>query len=498
MKRRFWGKWIAGCVLVSFISVLVVPLASWQASAAENNNNSYLPKVMEFIKNRYNYDVSDRLLYENSIKGMFGSLDDYSEFYSREEAEQFLESVDGSYEGIGIALSEDQGFIVVTRVFPSSPAESAGLLSGDRIVSVNGEDVTGISVDEATVLIRGEKGTRVTLGIGRNGSKDVKEISVERNGIKMDPVSYEIRDGIGYVTIESFNANTDEYLEKALNALDNSQVGKIVLDLRDNTGGEVLQAVEAARHFVPAGTITTLKFRVGDDITYKSFLTAPKYKVVVLVNGMTASASEILSGAIQDSKAGILVGSKTYGKARVQSVIPLLTPEAYQKYARQYGDVTVDANDLAFRHGVEAADNEIEGWAKITTGTYLTPAGRFIDGQGLEPDIKIGDPAPVRDIEVRNIEKLTKINKPALNSSDMDVYYAEKILKVCDYDVNKPDLNLDQKTLEAIKKFQINNGLYPSGVLDYATQDAFNKLRLQLLTRYDLQYARACAYLTGK
>lgn len=480
---------------LSLLFVFTLLIASTPVMADDNADSTYLQGVMQFIKNRYNYEIGQGQLTEGSVKGMFEQLDEYSEFYTREDAQKFLESVDGNYEGIGIALSKDKDYIVIIKVFPASPAETAGLLSGDKIVTVDQKDVIGSSIDEVTTLIRGERGSLVTLGIIRNSSNNVMEISAKREGIKLNPVNGEIREGIGYISIDSFNSNTNEYLKNVLKEMDAARVSQLILDLRDNTGGEVAQAVAVARHFVPAGTITTLKFRSGDDDVYTSALAKAKYQIAVLVNKNTASASEILSGAIQDSKAGILVGSKTYGKARVQSLVPFLTPEAYNRYSRQFNDLTVDANDLILHHNIQASDSEVLGWAKITTGTYLTPAGKFIDGKGLVPDINIEDPGLVNGIEVRNISQLNRSSKPSLNSSDMNVYNAEKILAAAGYQVDKPDLNLDVKTWAAIKKFQKETKLYPSGVLDYATQEAFNKQRQKLLLRFDLPYAKAIEYL---
>ncbi|MEN6325105.1 MAG: S41 family peptidase [Syntrophomonas sp.] len=482
-------------LIFSLLLVFSLVTTAVPVMAGDNPNSAYLQGVMQFIKNRYNYEIGDSQLTEGSVKGMFEQLDDYSEFYSQEEANTFLESVDGNYQGIGIALSKDQNYIVIVKIFPGSPAETAGLLGGDKIASIEGKDVIGSTIDEVSTLIRGPRGTSVKIGVIRNGSNKVLEISAKREGIKLNPVNGEVREGIGYISIDSFNSNTNEFLVSTLKEMDAAGVSNLVLDLRDNTGGEVAQAVAVARHFVPSGTITTLKFRAGDDSVYTSSLAKTKYKIVVLVNKNTASASEILSGAIQDSKVGILVGTKTYGKARVQSVIPLLTPEAYNKYSRQFSDITVDANELAIRHNIEVSDSEILGWGKITTGTYLTPSGKFIDGKGLEPDVNVEDPGLANGIEVRNITKLNKNSKPALNSSDLNVYNAEKILAAEGYVVDKPDLNLDLKTWDVIKKYQKANKLYPSGVLDYATQDLFNRQRHNLLLKYDRQYAKAVEYL---
>jgi len=488
-------------IILSLVMLLLAPLGSAiPANAADAADNSYLQEMMHFIKDRYYFEVNEEQITQGALKGMFQGLDDYSDFFTREEAQVMLESVEGNYEGIGVALSKVDNYIVITRVFPSSPAESAGLLSGDRLVTVDKKDVLGYSVEKVSTLIRGPKDSLVNLGIVRNGIKNVVEFRVKREDIKLNPVRYENRGGIGYIAIDSFNSNTAEFLVTVLEAAEKDGISKLVLDLRDNTGGEVTQAVAVARHFVPAGPITTIKFKAAGmkDKVYTSELSAPPYKLVVLVNGMTASASEIVAGAIQDSQAGVLLGSKTYGKARVQAIIPLLSPEAYQKYARLYPDTSLDSNEMLIHHGIQATDREIMGWAKITTGIYTTPSGKYIDGQGLLPDIKVSDPTPLNGWEISNLMPLEKSGKPALNSSSLEVYNAEKILSASGYELDKPDMTLDIKTFNAIKKFQQEQRLYPSGILDFTTQEALNRKRQELINCYDQQYARAVEYLLGR
>lgn len=485
-------------LVMVFVWVLSVPLAiADEGSSEELSNAEYLQDVMEMVKDNYNFEIDNRQLLESAIKGMFNSLDDYTEFYTSEEAEQFLESVDGRYEGIGVVLTRLGDYVMITRVFPLSPAEKAGLFSGDKIASVDEKDVRGKGVDEVAALIKGEEGSMVSLGIIRDNNDELLSISVERGKIKLNPVNYSIRNGIGYISIETFNSNTNEYLLKALLEMENKDIEKIILDLRNNTGGEVSQAVAVARNFIPEGVITTLEFRAPNrkDIVYESSLKELKYQIVVLVNGMTASSSEILAGAIQDSGTGILVGTETYGKARVQSIIPILTPEAYNTYGKYFSDRIVDGNRLISHYGVQLTNDEVIGWAKITTGIYKTPKGRNIDGYGLTPDIAVDDHELVAGVYINNIADLSRTAKPGFNDEGIDVYYAEKILRISGYDVDIPDMILDERTFAALKDFQRENGLYPYGVLDYSTQDALNKKLQQLLKEIDKQYATALEYL---
>lgn len=484
---------IAWIMLLSFVITLVFsPLNLAAENAASNASGmSYLQAVMQLARNEYNFELSDQKLLGSTVKGIFNSMDDYTEFFSREEAKDFLESVDGNYVGIGVVLAPMESYIVVTRVFASSPAETAGIMSGDKIVTINNKNVIGASVDEVTGLIRGQNDSRVTLGIIRNGNKAIRSITVTRKGIKLNPVNYDIRDGIAYLSIDTFNTNTYEYLAAALDAIDTAQVNRIILDLRNNTGGDLDQSVAVAERFIPEGVITSLHYLKypEKDCVYKSSLKKSPYKLVVLVNDMTASASEILAGAIQDSKAGKLVGIKTYGKARVQSIIPILTPEAYEKYGKKTG--LVDAYAVGDLQNQYLGEEDILGWAKITVATYATPAGRMIDGQGLQPDEKVSSHEAVKDVNINSISKLQRIVKPGLNDEGIDVYNAEKILRISGYDVNIPDMTLDEKTFAAIKKFQQDHGLGSYGVLDFSTQNALNQQYYKVLPEIDHQYARA-------
>lgn len=257
------------------------------------------------------------------------------------------------------------------------------------------------------------------------------------------------------------------------------------------------QAVAVAENFVPAGLITKLDYKSEkqQDTEYYSNLKEKKYEVAVLVNGFTASASEILAGAIQDTKAGVLVGTKTFGKSKVQQMVPLLTPEAYQKYKKLYNADTVSAIDLMQQYKIIPADDEIIGWAKITIGEYFTPRGKRIDQVGLVPDVSVPDYKATNGIDVRNIQKLSKKTKMTLHTKSGEVYNAEKILILLGYNLDKPDTNLDAKTFAAIKKFQKDKGLYPYGVLDFITQQKLNEALVQIILRYDKQYAKAVELL---
>lgn len=487
-------------ILIVVICLLVPQLVFAQNEAASPSDDyslDYLRSIMNMIKDKYKGEITDKQLIEGALKGMFNTMDSYTVYFSLQEANSFLSDIQGTYEGIGVMISKVGDYIVVTKVFASSPAEKAGIYQGDKIATVDGKNIIGVSPDEAASLIKGESGTKVTLGIIKNGETDITTIEVYRGQIKVNPVTYEIRDDIGYIKLDIFNLNSDEFITQSLNEMDKKNIKKIILDLRNNPGGDVEQVVMIAKKFVPEGLITKLDFKSEStsDTEYYSDLKSIKYKLVVLVNKMSASASEILAGAIQDTGAGVLVGTKTFGKAKVQNLIPLLTPEAYKKYENQLGVKFVDAYELITKYGVTPSDDEIMGWSKITTGEYTTPKGRMIDNEGLTPDIYVDDPVLVNEIDINNIQKLTKTSKPSLNSEGVDVYNAEKILKVSGYDVDLPDNRLDCKTFNAIAKFQQDSGLFPYGVLDFTTQEALNNKLNGLIPGIDKQYAKAVEVL---
>jgi carboxyl-terminal processing protease len=501
---RKYFKLVLAFFLV-FSVILTQPVFAESAGSGTNGSSissdaelEYLRTIMDMIREKYNGEVSEKQLVEGAIKGMFGTMDPYTTYFTLDEAQKFLNSVGGTYSGVGIMVSKNGDYVEVVKVMPASPAEKAGLLQGDKIVSIDGRNTLGISLDEAQSLLIGDEGTSVTLGILRSDLKETMSIEVIRELIKINPVTSEIRNGIGYIKLDAFNANAEEGVVKALEEMDKSSITRIVLDLRGNPGGEVEQAVAIAKNFVPKGLITRLDFKSDrvKDTEYYSNLGSLKYKLAVLVDEMSASASEIFAGAVQDTKSGTLVGTKSFGKAKVQTMTPLLTPEAYEKYEEKLNVKVVDAFELINVYRIMPLNNEILGWSKITVGTYTTPSGRMIDGIGLVPDVQVENPQPVNDIVISTIQKLPGTAKPSLNSEGYDVYNAEKLLKALGYDVDKPDTLLDEKTYKAISKFRTDNKLYPGGILDFTTQKVMNTRLEELVYKTDKQYQKAVEILS--
>ncbi|HEX2946189.1 MAG TPA: S41 family peptidase [Clostridia bacterium] len=461
------------------------------AALQDDTTAQYLDGVLDMIDDQYWGKVSDKDLVNNTVGGMFNSLDDYTVYMTDDEKTSFMDTMSGAFGGIGVTLQASGDYILVTNVFVSSPAEKAGVLQGDKIVEANGVNLLKATTDKAASVIKGEVGTTVRLGILRDRYSKTIYKNVVRAVVKVNPVTFEIRNGIGYIRLDMFNENTEEYFKKALTEIDAKKVTKIILDLRDNPGGEVNQAVAVARNFVPRGLITKLDYKSEryDDQEYFSNLEKPKYKLAVLVNENSASASEIVSGAIQDTGAGKLVGTKTFGKAKFQSIIPMLTVDAFKKY-KDRGITAVNEYDLMVQ-GIYPSDDEIAGYVKMTLGCYYTPKGRMIDGAGLTPDVKVDDPKPVAGISLNSVQKLTCTTEPRQNAQGDDIFNAEKLLKMMGYKIAAPDNFLDSGTVSVLKEYQKKAGLKVSGVLDKKTQASLNNNLLKLNAKYDAQYSAA-------
>jgi carboxyl-terminal processing protease len=225
------------------------------------------------------------------------------------------------------------------------------------------------------------------------------------------------------------------------------------------------------------------------DIPYYSTLAETKYKLAVLVNENSASASEILTGAIKDTKAGVIIGTKTFGKAKVQGFIPILSPEAYERLNKDNENKLVDALEIG-----NAYESDLLGWTKMTIGMYYTPNGNLIDLKGIEPNVKVTE-SKTDILPINLIEPLSATVKPSLGTQYMDVYYAECILKYLKYSIDAPDYTLDAKTVAAIKKFQKDSKVGSYGVLDFTTQKLLNVKLDTLKQKQDAVYAKAVEVL---
>ncbi len=341
------------------VIVLLVPnlvLAETQLYYQEEQKADliFFEEIFNLVKSSYPFEVDDSKLIEEALKGMLKSIDPYSNYYTKEEAEAMLSPIYGTFSGIGIYIEEKDGYINVVNTIKGQPAEKVGIKKDDLIISVNDQDIKGIGLDKASSMIKGLKGTKVKVGIKR-GEK-LLTFEVTRDTITINPVSYEILEkNIGYIYIEEFNSQATAEVKKALKEFDSKGITRIILDLRDNPGGLFNEALAISRLFVPSGAIVHVKEKNKELVTHRSTLLKSKYKLAVLINGSSASASEIVAGAIKDRKAGTLIGTKTFGKGIIQSLI------------------TISDGSMV----------------KLTTAEYLTPNKISIHGKGIEPNIKV-------------------------------------------------------------------------------------------------------------
>lgn len=444
--------------------VLVVLMLSGPTFAEPSANPVAKDKIetieclMNLIKEKYYKEVSDEKLFNDAVRGIMQGLDSHSKYYTQEELNSFIDSLSGGYAGIGMAFQKRDEYLEVVTVFRNSPAERSGIRAGCRVYSIDGESVEFMSSDTAAQKIKGQPGTSVKLEV--DFGDESRFIDVVREEIKLEPGRYEVKDGdIGYIKIEMFSENAGNFVRGALRDFDERGINKIVIDLRDNTGGILEQAVEVARFFIPRGVVVSIKERGKTTQTYSSELDNPKYKLAVLVNEMSASASEVFAGAVQDRRSGTVIGTKTYGKGTVQKIYHI----------------------------------DEDGAVKLTISNYYTPNGREIDGKGITPDILIGDDR--NGIDVDSVELLTVTVKPDLGDEGIDVYNAEKMLRLAGYDVDMPDMKLDEKTFEAIKQFQKDSDLGVYGRLDFTTQKALNKKFEEIKNVVDMQLYKAIEIL---
>lgn len=480
----------AAAILILCI-MLLMPLTSAMAM----DYGDYLNSAVEFMQDMYYLDMDDEEALKAALKGIFGGLDPYSSFYDREESQRLTESLEGSFSGIGIAIERCPEGVRITKVYDGSPAEGAGLWEGDIILAVNGVSTYGKDADVVASEIRGEEGTTVTLTIQRQSSR--MDVAIKRGIVVINPVVWRIEGDVAYIHIDTFNSNTGRKFSEAMEQIKQAGITKILLDLRDNPGGFVDEAVDVARKLVPEGLITRLDFRSErlSDTEYYSSLKNSPYLVAVLVNENTASAAEILAGAIQDSGKGVLVGQKTYGKGVVQNMFSVLTPQAYAKYSRQYGLKFITEIEWLVYQGIFLSPNEILGTISITTGHYLTRNGRQIHGVGLAPDVEAANRTLPNGIDLMLVGRLTNDKTLTLNDYGNDVDQAERILRAAGYFEGVPDKLLDEETQAAIKKFQSSEKIRVTGNIDATTRDRLNMLLDTLRTQHDPQYVKGMEVL---
>ena len=318
--------------------------------------------VFERVRAEYVEPINDRDAVENAINGMLTGLDPHSSYLNQRSYRDMQVQKRGEFGGLGIEVTQENGYIKVISPIDETPAAKAGVKAGDLITHLNGNSVQGLTLQEAVEQMRGERGTAIKITIRREGADRPIELSLTREVIRPQVVRFSARGtDIGYIRLTSFNEQTDVGLRRAVTAL-RQQAGAnlkgIVLDLRNNPGGLLDQAVQVSDDFLEQGEIVSTRARRVEDAqrwNAKAGDIAQGLPVVVLINGGSASASEIVAGALQDHRRAIVLGVKSFGKGSVQTVMPIPG----------------------------------QGAIRLTTARYYTPSGRSIQGTGIEPDIEV-------------------------------------------------------------------------------------------------------------
>jgi carboxyl-terminal processing protease len=366
-------------LLIAAVSVLavLVGIGAQRRCAAQGTNDyetiELFTDVIAIVKKSYVEEVDTKKLIYGAINGMLSSLDPHSSFMPPETYKEMKIETKGSFGGLGIEISVKDGILTVISPIEDTPAFKAGIKAGDQILKIDEKFTKDLTVMDAVKRMRGLKGTKVTLTIMREGFEKPKEFPLTRDIIQVKSVKFKTLDeGFGYIRVAQFQEKTDDDLAKAFQVLNDSNGGKLrglVLDLRNDPGGLLDQAVRVADHFLDEGQL--IVYTEGREKDSKMRFAArkgnkqPNYPIVVLINGGSASASEIVAGALQDHKRAVIMGTQSFGKGSVQTIIPL-------------------------------SDNS---GLRLTTARYFTPSGRSIQAKGISPDIV------VEKIELTGTEK---------------------------------------------------------------------------------------------
>lgn len=382
------------------------------------------------IKRDYVEPVSDKKLLEDAVRGMLSGLDPHSAYLVAEEYQELKEGTTGQFGGLGIEVTMENGFIKVVSPIDDTPAQKAGIKTGDLIIKLDDKPVKGMSLTDAVKMMRGEPGSKIVLTIVREGAEAPLKLTLARDIIKVKSVKSRLLEkDYGYVRISSFQSGTGDALKEALAALKKENGGALkglVLDLRNNPGGVLNAAVEVSDAFIKSGLIVYTEGRIEN--SEMRFNAAPDdlidgAPIVVLINGGSASASEIVAGALQDQKRAVIMGEKSFGKGSVQTILPT-------------------SNGAA---------------VKLTTARYYTPSGRSIQAEGIEPDITLArvkletlDKADFIPVKESDLSGHLQNGKGAIDGKKEGLDKDKEKLDVADYSLHEA-LNL-LKGISLIKK----------------------------------------------
>lgn len=408
MKRPVVGKKLYIILFVVLIT-MAVSIAVAAVPAKKPKDDLYkqvelFADALTIVRSDYVDEVDSKKLIYGAMRGMLDSLDDFSQFLDPDEYNEIQLETKGEFGGVGIEIGVRDGILTVIAPIADSPAEAAGIKAGDKIVKINGKITEDVQLGDAVKEMRGKPGTDITITIWREKEGRIFDVTIKRAMIIVHSIkrSTLLEGKIGYIKLVEFQENTSSDLDVALKKLEGEGMTSLILDLRNNPGGLLETAVDVSERFLPKdAVIVAIKSRDKEEgSTFKSSgqLAHLGYPLVVIVNEGSASASEIVAGAIQGNKRGTIIGTRTFGKASVQTVIPLKDGSAL----------------------------------RLTTASYLTPGGKLIRGQGIAPDIVVENGIPTdKEDEIDIFERLEgkKINEGATPVKHRDRIIKKKARK---------------------------------------------------------------------
>ncbi|HAG50967.1 MAG: peptidase S41 [Deltaproteobacteria bacterium GWC2_42_51] len=425
MFKRLKGRKLMTLLGIALITSVLLWGINHRVSAVPPKiyeNLKIFTDVISIVEDNYAEDVDPKNLIYGAIKGMLLGLDPHSSFMAPDEYKEMQVETKGAFGGIGIEMGIRDGIITVIAPIEDTPAFRAGIKAGDKIVKIGDKPTKDMTINDAVKLMRGQKGTKVTIWIMREDFKEPQEFTLVRDIIAIKSVKYKtLEEGFGYVRIAHFQEKTTNELEEALNKLGSrdSKLKGLILDLRNNPGGLLQQAVGVADTFLESGLIVYTKGRSpGQDMKFEARAdgTHPQYTIIVLVNGGSASASEIVAGALQDHKRAVVLGTQTFGKGSVQTIIPL-------------GDGSA---------------------VRLTTSKYYTPLGRSIQAKGIEPDIVVGETIKehIKEKELERHLEAEEVESP----KEKKIKIEEKVVK--EKEETEADMQL-KRALDYLKSWYI-------------------------------------------
>lgn len=483
-KKISLSVYISSLVIVLIIGVIgtlsfsrlleATPESSGEvANPVSETENTVQDSELEQVDELYsvllaNYfeEIDPEVLVEGALEGMAGAVEDpYTEYLDVSQSTSLQETTQGEFEGIGAEVMKEGDYVRIVSPINGSPAEEAGLQANDLIVEINDEPVADLSLQEAVSLIRGPKDTEVNLLLQRDGEEFT--VSITRDAIPVESVLYELDDNdpsIGYVQITSFNRPTYDELVTAIQELQEQGAQKFVFDVRGNPGGLLDVALQMSNIFVEDGQPLMQSQNRGeepvvytaDSEQFGSF----KFEgeAVLLINEGSASASEILAGAMSESAGIPLIGHTTFGKGTIQNVAPL------------------------------SGDGEV----KYTTGKWLTADGEWINEKGISPDIEVEMP------EYQNLLVINSDEKYQSGDTSDEVKNLNAVLAALEYEVDSSNTVFNEQTQNAVEAFQSENDISSDGVVTGATSNALMEALRAKIEENDLQYNEAIKYLESQ